>query len=131
LIFVPLLLVAEKFGGKTVIPTAAIATLVIFTGLTATVWVTRKDFSFLRGTLMVASAGALGLIVAGCLFGFQLGTIFCVAMVVLAGGYILYYTSQILAHYHPQQYVAAALALFSAIALLFWYLIRIVMRLRE
>ena len=52
-------------------------------------------------------------------------------MVILAAGYVLYYTSQVLAHYNPNQYVAAALALFSAVALMFWYVIRILMKLRE
>jgi FtsH-binding integral membrane protein len=51
--------------------------------------------------------------------------------VILAAGYVLYYTSQVLAHYNPQQYVAAALALFASVALMFWYVIRILMKLRE
>ena len=52
-------------------------------------------------------------------------------MVLLAAGYILYQTSQIFAHYHTEQYVAASLALFSSVALMFWYVIRIFMRLRN
>ncbi len=136
IIFIPLLTVASNAsmgfgGGDKVIPAAAIATLVIFGGLTAAVFISRKDFSFLRGALCTASAAGLGLILAACLWGFQLGMIFSFAMVFLAGGYILYYTSKVLAHYHTQQYVAAALALFSAIALLFWYVIRILMSLRR
>ena len=71
------------------------------------------------------------LIVISIIAGFNLGILFSVAMVLLAAGYVLYYTSQVLAHYNPQQYVAAALALFSAVALMFWYIIRILMKLRE
>ena len=78
------------------------------------------------GTILgVAALGAMALIVCSILFGFHLGMIFSVAMVALAGGYVLYYTSNVLHHYRTDQYVAAALALFSALALLFWYILRI------
>jgi len=41
--------------------------------------------------------------------------------------YVLYYTSQVMLHYRTDQHVAAALALFAAVATLFWYILRIVM----
>ncbi|MDF1701983.1 MAG: permease, partial [Planctomycetota bacterium] len=41
----------------------------------------------------------------------------------LAGGYILYDTSNVLHHYPKSRYVGAALALFSSVALMFWYVI--------
>jgi FtsH-binding integral membrane protein len=44
---------------------------------------------------------------------------------VLAAGSVLYTTSNILHHYHPSQHVAASLALFSAVALMFWYILQI------
>jgi hypothetical protein len=34
-------------------------------------------------------------------------------------------------HYHPDQHVAASLALFAVIALMFWYVLRILMRLNR
>ena len=49
-------------------------------------------------------------------------------MVIFAGAAILYQTSNILRHYRTDQHVAAALALFAAIALLFWYILRLVSR---
>jgi FtsH-binding integral membrane protein len=52
-------------------------------------------------------------------------------MVLLAAGYMLYQTSQVLAHYDPGSHVAAALALFSSVALMFWYIIRIFLKMRE
>jgi uncharacterized protein len=140
LIFLPLLFLAElhaaEYLARTgqeahVIRDAAFLTLAIFGALTATVMFTKKDFSYLRGALAIASGAALVIIVVSILFGFNLGILFSVAMVLLAAGYVLYYTSQVLAHYHPQQYVAAALTLFSSIALMFWYVIRILMRLRS
>ncbi|MCB9564160.1 MAG: US12 family protein [Kofleriaceae bacterium] len=139
-IFLPLLVLAEmqaadylRATGKEahIIRDAAFLTLAIFGALTASVLITKKDFSFMRGALAIASGAALMLIVISIIAGFNLGILFSVAMVLLAAGYVLYYTSQVLAHYNPQQYVAAALALFSAVALMFWYIIRILMKLRE
>jgi len=95
------------------------------------VFITKKDFSFLRSGLMMATGAALMLIIMSLAFGFNLGLVFSVGMVLLAAAYILYQTSQVLAHYDPRQHVAAALALFSSIALMFWYVIRIFMRMRE
>jgi len=126
-IFVPLLVIASLYSSPEVIPSAALTTLVVFAGLTVSVFVTKKDFSFLRTGLMIAGFLAMGLIVAAILFGFNLGLLFSVAMAALAAGYVLYYTSNVLHHYNPNQHVAAALALFSAIALLFWYILRIFM----
>ncbi|MBE7450085.1 MAG: Bax inhibitor-1 family protein [Kofleriaceae bacterium] len=140
LIFVPLLaivqwksavIVAKGGGDPNIIRDAAIITLAVFGALTASVLVTRKDFSFLRSALAMGGAAALGLIVLSLVFGFNLGIVFAVAMVLLAAGQILYETSQIMAHDDPESYVGAALSLFASIALMFWYVIRIVMRLRE
>ena len=89
---------------------------------------TRKDFSFLAPILSIGSLIALGLIVAAILFRFDLGgVLFAGAMVALMSGYILYYTSNVLLHYRTDQYVAAALALFAAVATLFYYILLILM----
>jgi FtsH-binding integral membrane protein len=128
IIFLPLLIIATHLVDKTVIPTAGILTLAVFGGLTLSVFVTKKDYSFLRPILCVGSLIALGVIVASILIGgFSLGLIFSFAMVALMSGYILYYTSQVMLHYRTDQHVAAALALFAAVATLFWYILRIVM----
>jgi FtsH-binding integral membrane protein len=125
-IFVPLLFFAElKAPGGGVIQSAAVTTLLGFAGLTAVVFTTRKDFSFLGSMLRWGFMLALVAIVAGVLFGFQLGTFFSVAMVGLAGAAILYDTSNVLHHYPQDRYVAAALALFASVALMFWYLLQL------
>src|SRR5690606_36143043 len=130
IIFVPLLAIANAYYPG-VITSAAWLTLLLFGGLTATVFVTKKDFSFLRGALGIGMLVAIVLIVLSMTIGFNLGILFTVAMLALACGYILYYPSQVLAHYRPTQHVSAALALFSAVALLFWYVVRLLMALRE
>ena len=126
-IFLPLLIIASHFAGANVIPTAGILTLAVFGGLTLSVFVTKKDYSSLRPILCVGSLIALGVIVAGVVLGFNLGLFFSFAMVALMSGYILYYTSQVMLHYRTDQHVAASLALFAAVATLFWYILRIVM----
>jgi len=130
-IFLPLLYVAAYYTSPEVIPTAAVLTLCLFAGLTGTVFITKKDFSFMRGVLVIGGFVALGLIVCALLFGFELGTWFSLAMIGLAGGYILYYTSAVMKHYRTDQHVAAALALFAAVALMFWYVLRLLMALRR
>ena len=128
-IFIPLLLLAQAYGGPDVIMTAGVSTLAIFAALTGIVMVTKKDFSWMRGALMILSLGALGLIAFSLIFGFQLGILFVVFMIALSACYILYDTSNIMRHYHPQAYVAAALTLFASVALLFWYILQFVMSL--
>ncbi len=127
-IFVPMIWLAKQQIGVEAIMTAGGVTLAMFAALTAYVFITKKDFSFMRGMLSVLSVGALALIGGSMIFGFSLGLAFSVGMVVLASGYILFYTSNVLHHYRVTQHVAAALALFSAVALLFWYILRIFMR---
>jgi FtsH-binding integral membrane protein len=125
-IFIPLLAMAA-FYDPSAIPTAGLVTLVLFGGLTGIVFLTRKDFSWMRGVLGVAAIGSLATIVCAMIFGFSLGVWFSGAMVIVAGGYILFYTSNVMLHYRTDQHVAAALALFSSVALLFWYVLRIFM----
>ena len=125
-IFVPLLYVAQSYAPG-VIQSAALVTLVGFSGLTAVAWSERRDFSFLGGLLKWGFVGALLVIVAGAIFGFGLGTFFAVAMVVLAGVAILYQTSSVLHHYPQDRFVAASLALFASVAMMFWHVLQLFM----
>ena len=125
ILFLPLLAIAISYSSPAVLPSAAILTIVIFGGLTMFVFLTGADFSFLRMGLVLASLLALGLIIVSLLVGFDLGVLFSVAMVGLAAGYILFYTSNVLHHYRKDQHIAASLALFASLALLFWYILRI------
>ena len=127
-IFVPLMYMAIAIVGKPeLVMQAGIITLGLFTGLSAVALLTRKDFSFLRTGLMVGGFVAIGLIVAGTIFGFHLGLWFSAAMVLLAGGSILYQTSNMIHQYRTNQYVAASLGLFGALMMMFWYILQIFM----
>ncbi len=130
LIFVPLLTIANIYAPGA-ISSAAVVTLAAFTGLTAIVFWSRKDFSFLGGILKWGFVMAIVAIIAGAIFGFQLGTWFSVAMVGFAGAAILYDTSNILNRYPEDRYVAAALQLFSSVALMFWYVLSIFISARD
>lgn len=129
LIFVPLIYIAAFYmeSGPEILNQAAILTLALFTGLSAVVFVTKKDFSFLRTGLTIGFFVAMGLIIAGTIFGFNLGLWFSVGMCLLAGGSILYQTSIIIKKYGVEDYIPAALGLFASLMLLFWYILRIFM----
>ncbi len=126
IIFSPMIIMAYM-KDPSIIDSAAGVTVLGSIGLIATAMITRKDFSFLRGMLVWGGMLALGGIFASIMFGFQLGTWFSVAMIGFAGAAVLYDTSNIMHHYPQDRYVAAAMALFASIALLFWYILRIFM----
>ena len=132
IMFLPLILIANqpRFGGN-IIPQAGIMTGAVFGGLTLAVFVTRKDYSFLGPVLAVGSLIALGVVVCAIAFGFTLGLFFCFAMVALIAGSILYNTSNVMLHYPTDMHVAAALELFADVAILFWYIVNILMRLNS
>lgn len=128
IVFVPLLFIANTVAPGA-IQSAGIVTMLGFAGLSAVVFYTKKDFSFLRSIVMFGGILALVAIAAGAIFGFQLGTFFSVAMVGLAGAAILYDTSNVLHHFPEDRYVAAALQLFASVALMFWYVLQLILNL--
>lgn len=129
IIFLPLLLLARAMTGDALlIYQAGFLTVVLFVALTVVALTTRKDFSFLSGILKVGGILALGLVVASFFFqGLSLGLWFSAAMVLLAAGSVLYTTGNMIHRYRTDQYVAASLGLFSAVALMFYYILRILM----
>ncbi len=139
LLFVPLIALALAAGAGAdgsppdpqLLPRAVLITVTLFGGLTGVVFLTRKDFSFLRSALMFGGLAALGLVFGSVIFGFTLGIVFSYAMIALACGYILYDTSNVMQHYRTDQHVAASLALFASVMLLFWYVLRILLSRRR
>lgn len=126
LIFLPLIYMAQRFAPG-VIQNAGLITIALVAGITLTVFTTRKDFSFIGPALAIGGMVAMGCIVAGIVFGFQLGMFFSAVMILFAGGCVLYTTSNVLHTYNEHQHVAASLALFSSIALMFWYVVQFLM----
>lgn len=131
-IFLPILYIAIGYsGGGAVIFQAAMLTIAMFAGLSLVAFTSKKDFSFLRNIIIIGGFLSLGLIVAGAIFGFNLGLWFSVGMVILASASILYETSKLKNVYTTGQYVGASLQLFASIMLLFWYILRILMSRRS
>ena len=125
IIFLPLLYGAIHFGGGVDTITSAAAVTAILCGVTTTfVLITKKDFSFLGWALGLCSVGAVVMIVLGFLFGWSMGGWISALRIVLGLGYILYQTSNILHRYQTTQHVAASLALFSSVMLVFFYVLR-------
>lgn len=132
----PLLYAAQfyslQFAGSDVgvLPVAVALTLVMFGGLSAIAWFSKADFSFLRTGLMIVGFGAFALIcISFVIPSFHLGIWFSAGMIIFASLYILYDTSNIIHHYRPTQHVAASLALFASVVLLFWYILRLLIAL--
>jgi FtsH-binding integral membrane protein len=133
-LFLPMLFIAIFYtNDPSLLPSAAFITLFLFGGITAINFLTKADFSFLGKYLFFAGIAAFVVILAVVIFQPSNMVWFwiCAAMVVLACGYILYDTSNVIHHYRTNQHVAAALALFASVALLFWYVLQLLMSLNR
>jgi uncharacterized protein len=129
-----LLFAAPLYQANAFVPgairTAAWLSIGGFVGLSAVALTTSRDFSFLRGLLLWGGVVALLAIVGAVLFDVVLGTWFSVAMIAFAGAAILYDTQRVYQSFPAQAVVPAAMHLFSSLALLFWYVLRLVMQRR-
>ena len=106
---------------------AGILTVGIFGGLTAYVFISNKDFSFLRGMLVtglivVVLAGLLNMLIVGST---ALGFATAAASLLLFSGFVLYDTSNIIRRYPTNEYVAGALDLYLDAFNIFLALIRL------
>jgi FtsH-binding integral membrane protein len=131
-IFLPMIVLAMALTGDTgLVLQAGLITVAMVIGISTVALTTKKDFSFLGGMLKIGGFVSLGLIVASCVLPISLGLWFSAAMVIFASASILYNTSNLVHRYQPGQHVAASLSLFASVALLFWYLLRILMNLNR
>ncbi len=105
---------------------AGLLTVGIFGGLTAYVFVSKRDFSFMRGMLMtglivMVLAVVLNIFVASSAFSFAIAA----ASLLLFSGFVLYDTSNIIRRYPTNEYVAGALSLYLDAFNIFLALLRI------
>lgn len=126
LIFAPMLVIAESQVPGTV---AAAGQYAVggFIVLSVIAHRSARDFTWLGATLRWFGVLALVAIVLAVVTGSALGTWFSLAMIGFAGAAILYETQVILRETPPGRETAAAMALFSSLALLFWYVLRLLM----
>lgn len=112
LVISPLLYIISQDNPASIIQ-AGVLTVGIFGGLTAYVFISRRDFSFLRGMvvtglIVVVLAGLLNIFIASSALGFALAA----ASLLLFSGFVLYDTSNIIRRYPTNEYVAGALSLY-------------------
>lgn len=127
LIFAPFLSYVFGTDGAGTVAQAAIVTGVMFAILTGIGLFTRKDLSFLRPIVMWGFGLAMVAILGAVIFNFQLGVWFSLAMIGVSGAAILFQTQSILRRYPIGAHVAGALALFSSLMTMFWYVLRLFM----
>ena len=134
IIFVPLIVytayVTKGNPGEILIP-ACMATGALVVALTAVVFMTNMDFSFLKVAIVIGSICALGIVIVSLFAGWSLGAWFSIAMIVLMATVILYQTNEIKNTMETDQHVAAAFVLFSSFVTLLFYVIRLFAGRRE
>lgn len=128
IIFLPILYIVQSLpNGQAMLGSAALITTVLFAGLTATMLLTKADVSWMGKGLMFGGFALFGIALVAGFMGTSLGVWYPVLGALLMCGYIMYETSAMMHHMRTDQHVAAALALFSSVATLFYYILRIVM----
>ncbi|MBA3320593.1 MAG: Bax inhibitor-1/YccA family protein [Pyrinomonadaceae bacterium] len=105
---------------------AGVLTVGIFGGLTAYVFISKRDFSFLRGMvtiglIVVVLSAVLNIFLASSAFSFAIAA----ASLLLFSGFVLYDTSNIIRRYPTNEYVAGALSLYLDAFNIFLALLRI------
>jgi FtsH-binding integral membrane protein len=127
LIFIPLIgyvILSTKGNASTVLLPAGIVTAGMIAGLTALVFMTNLDFSFLKVAIILGSFAVLAIVIVAAIAGLSLGAWFSIAMIVLMATVILYQTNEIKNTLETDQHVAAAFILFSSFVTLLFYVIR-------
>ncbi len=109
----PLIAVYTQLNPASILQ-AGLMTVGIFGGLTAYVFISKRDFSFMRGMvtvglIVVVLASLLNIFIVGSsAFSFAIS----VAVLLLFSGFVLYDTSNIIRRYPTNEYVAGALSLY-------------------
>jgi modulator of FtsH protease len=108
----PLLFIISQSNPASILQ-AGVLTVGIFGGLTAYVFISKRDFSFLRGMLTVGLivillSAVLNIFIGSLAFGFGVAA----ASLLLFSGFVLYDTSNIIRNYPTTEYVAGALSLY-------------------
>lgn len=125
----PLLGAISDAGQSHVIAQALMLTTITFGGLTAYVFWSKTDFSYMGGFLFCGLIAMVGVGFMGAIFGMSSGMslVYSFIGVILFSGYVLYDTSMIINKYPPDEYVAGTISLFLDFLNLFWFILRLLM----
>ena len=129
----PLAMIAHaKFGSYAILGQGFLLTMCAFVGITAYVFMTKKDFSFIGGALSMATWILIGLAFLSFFFGgFGGGSIWSILWVILLCGWILYDTSKVLHHRRVGEHVAASVDLLVDFIYLFIHIVILLMNSRD
>lgn len=120
--------------GAGLLTSAFVLTGVVFGGLTAYALTTKRDFSFLRGALMLAFFVMFGIGILA-MFGigqsFVMGWGWSAAWVLLMGGFVLYDTQNIMKQYSANQAALAAAVLLANFVIMFKHILLLLSRGRD
>ncbi|MFO0745575.1 MAG: Bax inhibitor-1/YccA family protein [Myxococcota bacterium] len=121
---------AERNGanGATYLLQAGGLTLGAFAAISAYAFISKRDFSFMRGFLTVGSVVLLGALLIGFFVestGYQIAI--SAAGVLLFSGFVLYDTSRVLKTVPDGEHVAGAMMLYLDFVMLFIYVLRLVL----
>ncbi|HEX8475780.1 MAG TPA: Bax inhibitor-1/YccA family protein [Pyrinomonadaceae bacterium] len=121
----PLMFIVSQRNPASILQ-AGVLTVGIFGALTAYVFISKRDFSFLRGMVtvglvVVVLAALLNMFMASSALGFGIAA----ASLLLFSGFVLYDTSNIIRRYPTNEYVAGALSLYLDAFNIFLALIRL------
>src|SRR5690606_20399144 len=117
-------------NGPGIVMQALGGTAFIFLGLSAYALTTRKDFSFMRGFIMIGlmlMIGCMLLLLGAALFGYQLqvlSLVFSAGVILLMSALILYQTSEII-HGGERNYLLATTTLYLTIINIFQSLLHL------
>jgi FtsH-binding integral membrane protein len=113
-----------------VVGQAFLLTTIVFTSLTAYVFITRQDFSWMGAGLFVGFFLLLGIMLVFIFFGIPakwMYTAYLIFGLVLFIGFVLYDTSNIMHHLSSDEYVLGALHLFIDFVNLFLFILQLLM----
>jgi len=123
--------VQQVTGSYAIVGQAFVMTSCVFAGLTAYVFFTRKDFSFMGGALSIVTMVVFGGSILYFVMGGGGGVGYSVLWVLLLGAWVLYDTSKLLHHRRVGQHVAASVDLLVDFIYLFLHILNILMRSRN
>jgi len=125
------LLYTYESGSFAIVIQAFVLTTSIFIGLSLFVFISRKDFSFLRGGLVIALFTVLGLGILNIFLRAETLSLFTASLgAILFSGFILYDTSRLMHAAGRMSPISAALALYLDFYNLFLSLLRLLSRRR-
>jgi FtsH-binding integral membrane protein len=119
-------------GDRDIVTQAAGTTLVIFVSLTAFVFQSKIDFSFLRAGLCIALVSLMLWSLCSFLCGLpRATTLYSIASAIIFCGYVLYDTHRVIRRFTIDQYVEATIELYLDIVNLFINILRLLKALKQ